>query len=177
VNPRVHIEYNGVRGYAIQGDTAVALISRVGSQTIYHALGARMFEAEHAAQVSTRIAFIRDPIERAKSAYRLFRLLQDNDMNYIPDKALKGFGAFCQYIVTEEDQHWTPQAEILRQYGSLCNVFYRFEDLLPKWYEHFNTLPAVMNESPVQYPVSLREAGLLEEFYAEDLRLRESLRG
>jgi hypothetical protein len=172
----IRVKYNNVTGYGIKNDIAVAYISRVASQAMYASLG-NQHGAIEAGRCERRVAFIRDPLARHVSAYRLMKMIYTQGIERVPNQALMSYGAFCEYSVENEDQHWLPQMETLRRYGDLITEHYPLELLLRKWVEFFRLLPPIMNEALVEYPANVRPAGVLELYYAEDIEMRESLRG
>lgn len=159
-----------VKGWAIRGDYAVALIPKAGSQSIQLDLGYDCYEPESAMECSHRIAFIRDPINRCRSAYGYFHFLaQHNHVRDVPVKYLGSFDAFAEYAVEYPNDHWRPQAELV---GDVPNLIHRFEEIDELWYRYFKRLLPHENQM-VEIGNVKAKPGLLEDYYKADFELRE----
>ena len=161
---------------------AVCVIPKVASQSIQAAIE----QCEHtrpneeeAMAFSTRIAFVRDPIERFDSLFSHMHSLARGGSKAVA-KELGGsvlgihpdtdYKSFVNYVLSgHTNAHWLPQSE---QLSSIPTDIYRFEDLEKAWERHFTgALPWNNKWTPIEHN-PYREDDL-KEYYKADYALRE----
>ena len=154
---------------SIERDLAVAEIPKAGRSTINQWLG-RDFKAvpnDVARQVSRRVAFIRHPLERLKSCYSFMYWLTEYGNPHRCGAPVDSWESFVDHILTHDNMHWTPQAQIV---GDVPNIYRRFENLA-QCYEEFRPGLLPHNNRASRLPTNdYREAELLD-FYRDDLIL------
>lgn len=164
-------------------DTVVAVIQKVGSQSIIQSLpfidGGRLVGADEAMCYGQRVAFVRDPMDRLISCfshfYWLWKTGHKND--YIDDSIFKephqqSYQNFIDHILNNSDGHWFPQSSLLMRNGEYAfTVLHSFEDIHKKWPEYASgAIPWINSFTHIQAaPYRLAE---LETYYQEDRFLR-----
>lgn len=164
-------------------DVAVAVIQKVGSQSIIQALpfidGGRLIGAEEAMQYDRRVAFIRDPDERLISCFSHFYWLWKNghQNDYIDDSIFteshqQSYRNFVDYVLSNNDGHWFPQSALLIRDGEyMPTILHRFEDIHDKWPRYANgAIPWVNAFTRIE--VSPYRAADIEKYYEEDRYIR-----
>jgi len=155
---------------AKEGDTecCVAVIRKAGSLSIDYVLSAPHFDAVKALTFPVRVAFIRHPIERLKSAYRFFVQYPVESVN-VSD----GWHSFVDWAldVDPQNEHWNLQGE---QVGPVVNQMYRFEDIHKHWLRMFGVKIPHTNVSREQKTNDYRQADIVQHF-KQDLELWHSL--
>lgn len=118
-------------------DLAVAQIPRCGIQTFKIWLGSSFDVVENDSprlqNVTRRVAFIRDPRVRLKSAFSLMYWSREYGRPHASNPDSADWQAFVDYVLDSpnpDDGHWTPQVNI---FGAVPNIFHRFENLLNHW--------------------------------------------
>ena len=141
---------------------AIAQIPKVGSQSFKEWLKFKVVSNDVARQADTRVAFIRHPLERLKSAYSM--------MHYTGDRGSTWVGFVDKVLDDWKDEH--VRAQILH-IGDVPNIYHKFENLLEHWEKYKKgVLPHLNRCSRVGDINNYREEELLE-MYKEDLKLWE----
>ena len=157
-------------------DFAVARIPRCGSQTIGNWLGQDAIPVQlndpRLFDVSRRVAFIRNPLERLKSAYSLFYWLNDYEVKPknrgIP---IGSWDEFVDHILVNEEIHWTQQTTLVED---VPNVYHRFENII----DHFEKYrPGIFphNNWTSRRPTVDYRMDEINEKYSQDLKLWEHI--
>lgn len=122
--------------YSVINDTAVAIIAKVGTQSFADA-GADWYISNREALIyPTRVMFVREPIERLQSCFWFFRGLRDSGTTYtgFDFKHLESWRVFVDYMLTNDDEHWTPQCDSVLNIGELTPTTYLKFDDVEKWF-------------------------------------------
>ena len=160
--------------YTIHKGSALAVISKSGSQSITMAANGWYVSNEQALLYPRRIFFIREPFERLKSGYSFFKLLKLEGSKYnnrVPD-FVESWNAFIDYVLDtdHQDEHFLPQTYSLFFSGALtANVILRFEDINEWWPLFFTSKLERLNSahrvSEINTDYRKRE---IDEYYALD---------
>ena len=149
-------------------DLAVAQIPRCGNTSIGEWLGhADLVENDDSKllNVSNRVAFIRNPIERFKSAYSFLKWMGHHNQSgeeYV-DNALDPKAV--------DDEHYRLQTSFI---GGMANRYHRFENIL-KVYELYKPGVFPHNNSATRLPTPYYRLPELTEKFERDFILWESI--
>jgi len=118
-------------------DLAVAQIPKAGIQSFKEWLGPSFDVVENdnprLLTVTRRVAFIRDPRDRLKSAFSFMYWMDEYGRPHHSQPDITDWQAFVDHILdpgTTVNEHWMPQVEI---FGDVPNTFHRFENLIDHW--------------------------------------------
>lgn len=150
-------------------DTAIAQIHKAGSQTFNEWLRWGICDNEGARQFSKRVAFIRHPLERLKSAYSMW--------HYYTHGAYQGdWHTLIDRILDEsfENEHFMPQVKVVED---VPNIYHKFENLEQHWEKYRRGILPWMNKCSRAPDIDDYRHGELLDYYAEDLILWEASDG
>ena len=158
--------------YAGRDGKSVILIPKCGNRSIHHAVG-KIIGEDEARQCDTRLAFIREPMERLKSGFSHFHwMLQRGTIynNHAPEYA-ETWESWVDHILEYKDQHWRPQTETI---GDFPNTLHRFENLFDVWEDYFpGFFPHIGKVTRVEtHPYRVND---IKARYKEDIELWHSL--
>ena len=129
--------------------------------------------AELILEYPVRVAWIRNPISRLRSAYQYF---QGAGRGYIPAEAVATWSRFVDYILENQDVHWCSQHEVLCFNGLFIpNALERFEDLGETWHTYCERCLPVINATERWSCVSDYRHAELEELFAKDFELWQQI--
>ena len=107
----------------LSGPVAFAAIPKCGQHTIA-AYGGVMVDSAVIHKIATRIAFIRDPFDRLKSAFHFFK--QTNC--YVQCDHMSSYGKFIDWALDSDDEHVIPQHKFLfNSFNTLIKIEYMSE--------------------------------------------------
>lgn len=157
--------------YSESGNFAVLNIPKCGSQTL-RATELANVDLEQSRMFEDRLAFIRHPVDRIKSAYRFFM-----DHRWLLSEDIDSYESFIDYTFEIDDEHWKPMVDFIFPYGdcivkeihSLC----RMQDVLKGRLGY--KIP-ICNESNTVYRTSDYRLDELLIKYQKDLELYNGLR-
>tara|TARA_R110002012_G_scaffold266954_2_gene450569 strand:+ start:751 stop:1224 length:474 start_codon:yes stop_codon:yes gene_type:complete len=156
--------------FALIDDKAVVLIPKAGATSISEVASRCLYELPSSTEC---IAFIRHPIDRLKSCYQFLHAIDATGTQYqvnISSEYLVSYEAFIDYMLTNDDEHWLPQAKLSKE----ASRFFRFEEINKIWPLLFSSnLPHLNSSEDIQVP-KYRHAELLN-YYSEDILLWLSL--
>lgn len=156
--------YNG------KGKLTVARIPKAASTAIEGWLGRdfRQVSSEEAMEAEARVAFIRDPIERAKSAYSHMYYLKAHHTEHDCKAPVDSWENFVDYILVNDNNHWRPQHLLI---GDVPTVIHRLENLGAVRDRYW---PGILKPDNCcsRLPTSDYRTDELLEMYMGDLRLR-----
>ena len=120
--------------------------------------------------VSKRVAFIRHPLERIKSAYSYMYWIQHRG-GRLPDSRIttESWESFVDWALENDNEHWRPQIEFV---GDVPNIWHRFENLDLYWERYKPGILGHENRASRLDTSEYREADL-RAMYSDDLRLWE----
>ena len=153
-------------------DLAIAQIPKAGLSSIRDWLGrdCRVVSNDDAMVVSRRVAFIRHPLERLKSAYSYLYWQQDYGRNTKSGAPLDSWESFVDYILENDNEHWRPQT---LHCGDVPNIYHKFENLNEHWEKY---RPGILdhNNHSTRLPTTDYRTDDILNMYADDLRVWES---
>lgn len=161
--------------------TAVAVIPKSGSQTIRHCCRYQVdLTNDEALRYQTRVAFIRNPIERLKSAYSFFHYLMKDgvktDGTAPPYSSLGSWQDFVDFALENKNPHWLPQVQHL--YASsgefVPNAMHKFEEIREHWEKYYKGALPWLNATS-RAPTNDYKLDEINAYYLEDLELWHSL--
>lgn len=147
--------------YSPTGNVAVLNIPKCGSQLVSSLEICRTDNPQ-----SKRLAFIRHPVDRIKSAYKFIR-----GIGRLQVKS-KSYEDFIDYTFEHHDQHWQPQSDFI---DDSIHEFYKLSDIGTILEEHIGYPLDVVNKSR-DFETSDYRLGDILEKYAEDVRLFDGVR-
>ena len=111
-----------------QNDLAVAMIPKAGVNSIRKWL--REYEVvtnddPQLLKMGRRVAFIRNPLARLRSAFSYFRGLDNQNIKHSVKAPTGTWASFVDFILENDDPHWHPQSDIA---GDKQNIIHHFED-------------------------------------------------
>ena len=116
------------------GQIAIAQIPRAGINSMRKKMMGRyrFVNAEEAMGHSRRVAFIRHPIDRLKSAYALMIGLRDQGHDNFGRSGIDGWADFVDYALSpvDDDIHWVPQHDLV---GDVPNEWHRIENIVAEF--------------------------------------------
>lgn len=117
----------------------------------------------------TKIAWIRDPVERLISGYSFFKAHHENGCKTNVDReATNSWNEWVDHTLSINNPHWNPQTDIVSLDGRfLPDIVYRFEELAETWGVHFRGLLPRLNGC-VHEPVTPYRFDEIEAKYAAD---------
>ena len=156
-------------------DLAVAQIPRAGIQTYNEWLGPTFRIVEHddpaLMTVTRRVAFVRDPRDRLKSAFALMYWMNDYGRPHQSRPDVTDWQHFVDHVLNPaipDDEHWMPQVEL---FGTgIPTVYHKFENLLNHWE---NYRPGILphNNRTTWPPTPDYRLTELADKYADDFTL------
>lgn len=162
-------------------EVAVAVIPKSGSQSIRHCCRFQvLLSNEEAKSYPVRVAFIRNPIERLKSAYSFFYFLMEDgvktDGTAPPHSSLGSWPDFVDYALGNDNPHWKSQVDTVRDDSGLIipNRFHKFEEIKDHWEGYYKGALPWINASS-RAPTSDYREDDINKFYIEDFELWRSL--
>ena len=159
-------------------DLAVALIPKCGLNTIREWIGPGAVSVksddEALFDVTRRVAFIRNPIDRLISAYSFFYWMDDYGMRSRKSNVpINDWDSFVDYVLSDktDDVHWTPQLNLI---GYVANIYHRFENIL-EHYEKYRPGMLPHNNITSHRPVTNHRMDEIMKKYQCDLNLWERI--
>ena len=117
----------------LEHEIAVAQIPKCGLNTIREWLGRSAIVVSNndprLLETKKRVAFIRHPIERLKSAFSFFYWLNDYGTKHSCNAPLDSWESFVDHVLNPDipdDEHWLPQCEHI---NNVANIYHRFENI------------------------------------------------
>lgn len=153
--------------HTFEGPLAVLNIPKCGTQTLKF-LSFKTDEIGNHQNYKARIAFVRHPLERIKSAYRHCCTIRGG----IPKEILYKYEKFVDFTFDSTDQHWRPQVEFIREVmaPNLTGIYplSRMGQVLKPY---LGRVPKKVNESDSIFKTSSYREDDLREKYFEDIEL------
>lgn len=169
--------------YLVQEDVAVAAIPKCASSSLEHQFrNAKKLTHKKALEIPTRIAWIREPLDRLRSAFSCFSkiyqttgILPSSPKGTInlTENSLANWEAFVEHILDNGGIHWDPQTAILTYRDVLVpNHFERFDEIGDTWADYVDAplLHHHMNFKSADIVTGYQETKLSAK-YADDWKL------
>ncbi len=158
---------------------AMSCVPKNGSTSMRNAMpNDDIFANDKVLHIKTRIAWIREPIARLKSAYAFFFYLNEKEENgqRTPSKEqTSSWEKFVDHALLSDNKHWAPQKEMLSLNGEyLATVSHKFENIMQLW---SNYLPGLLpwQNACTPLPTNDYRQDDIAEFYKEDSELWHGL--
>ena len=161
-------------------DIAVACIPKIATSSIQDAIskGYVYKNTDEILNVSTRVAWIREPIIRLQSAYSFFNAMYKQSSyggTYPTEDQCSTWEKFVDCILVNEDKHWRPQADFIVYEGKVVsNFIYKFEDIQKTWSNHFDGLLPWLRACK-HLPINNYRRDEINEYYKRDIELWSGL--
>jgi len=160
-----------------ESNIAIAVIPKAGSQSIRQCCRYQVLMSnDEAMSYETRVAFIRNPVERLKSAYSFFHYLMVDgvrtDGNAPPHSALVNWEGFVDYALSTPNPHWKPQADLLldSKGNFVPTTVHKFEDIKEHWEKYYKGALPWINASSRAETNDYRLDDI-RSYYKEDFEL------
>lgn len=152
---------------------AVAQIPKAGLVSLQKALG-KSFPTKpnndpELLAIPRRVAFVRHPVERLRSAYSFFCRLKAEGIQHSSGANISSWESFVDQVLAgkHDDEHWRPQVEHI---GTVPNIIHRLEDIDRHWHKYSDNPITRENTSPRQ-PTNDYRINDLRVKYAADMHL------
>lgn len=139
----------------------------------------KIYKNNEVLDISVRVAWIRNPMERLISAYSFFYYLNEQNGNkekVAQKEHTESWESFVDHFLSTPDIHWNSQKEILSLDGEyIPTISHRFEDIMKLW---GNYLPGLLPwwNACTKLPTNDYRKGEIDNYYAQDLDLWLSLK-
>lgn len=172
--------------FYLHNDTVICSCKKAGSTSIHHAMqfvDHKQINAREALKHKTRVAFIRDPLERVDSVFNHFTHLARRDIDcssHIADGIITGsasdYQQFIDYVLDNNDgHHWTPQTDALSIGDEFiptdCFLFEQIREIWPVYVE--GAMPWLNSWTQIKH--EKYRVDELKNYYHRDLELRSAL--
>ena len=155
----------------LERNLGMSYIQKCGSFSIKNSMPyhARYGNVEALEKLTTRVAWIRHPIQRIRSAFFFLR----NMDNSVP-RNYENFIDFT-FLNTEWDDHWNMQSDVLTHESKFVpTVVHRFEDINVIWPQYYSFPLDHIHKSEPALVTDYRMNELLKKYNA-DISLWESI--
>jgi len=176
------------------GDVCIAFILKCGcrsiSQWVHNYSIRQELTNEEALKIETRVAFVRDPIDRLKSVFfdARWSVRIGNNWDNIPNdilltenRGIQGdWQSFVDYSLETDNRHWRPQTDLISHNGQLVpNVYHMLKDIKQYYHLYFKegSLPHTGAAARVEQPEYNYRVDDLNEKYKADIELFNSIDG
>lgn len=159
---------------------AMSCLPKNGATSIRHCFSSKpICENSEVLDISTRVAWIRNPLERLVSAYSFFYYLNEQNGNkekVAQKEHTQSWEAFVDHFLSTPDIHWNSQKEMLSLNGEyIPTVSHRFEDIMKLWGNYIPGLLPWYNAC-TKLPINDYRRDEIDAYYAEDSALWHTLK-
>jgi len=155
------------KAFFLNDKYAFAMIPKCGQHTLL-AYGCIVAETNHIHNIKNRIAFIRHPVERLKSAFHFFK--QANC--YLNEDHMLSYEQFVDWVFHSTDEHVAPQSTFLSgNFDTFIKIDYMSSVM--RSLTGLNVEPQNTSDHNAQCNIKYR-ARDIEKYYNYDYKLYES---
>jgi len=157
---------------------AMSCLPKNGSQSLRSKFKSGVVANEEALNFSTRVVWLREPLDRLVSNYSFFKTINEMDCHRgRPNlQDTDSWESFIDFVLDgNENIHWNPQVEQLTLDGNyLGTVTHKFEDITKLWGTYYRGRIPHMNGC-VHEPTTTYRLAEIEDKYKEDFDLWRGL--